>query len=130
MPQSQSAAQQQQQPTSISTLSLFDELCEHNAKVAYRFGKFEVFKNWMILKTLYKDIERYEPVPVPAETATSNNTTSGGLSTAAAAAAGITNPADLKLNMNMSPIVVQGETCDIGAAAKFSKYYQKYPTSN
>lgn len=41
--------------------SSFEALCDHNAKVAHQFGKFEVYKNWMILKTIFKDVDKYEP---------------------------------------------------------------------
>lgn len=61
-------------------------MCEHNAKVAYQFGKFEVYKNWMILKTLYKDIERYEPA---SELISNMSPTGNGTANTVAAVTGV-----------------------------------------
>ena len=37
----------------------FDELCEHNAKVALSFEKFNTYKDWMILKTIFVNFSFY-----------------------------------------------------------------------
>ena len=33
----------------------FEDLCDHNAQVALSYKKFNVYKDWKILKTIYKD---------------------------------------------------------------------------
>lgn len=38
----------------------FDDLCDHNAQVALTYKKFNIFKDWMILKTIYKENKRIE----------------------------------------------------------------------
>lgn len=89
-------------------------MCEHNAKVAYQFGKFEVFKNWMILKTLYKDIERYEPA---AEQLISNMSPSGN-GTASSAVAAVTGV-----------IVSAGTTVGIGHGGVSKQVIHKFGQS-
>lgn len=32
----------------------FEELCEHNAQISLAYDKFNTYKDWMILKTLFK----------------------------------------------------------------------------
>ena len=32
----------------------FEDLCDHNAHVALNYKKFNAYKDWMILKTIYK----------------------------------------------------------------------------
>jgi hypothetical protein len=44
----------------------FEDLCDYNGKVASQYGKFEIYKNWMIMKTIYKENEKYEPVAATA----------------------------------------------------------------
>jgi hypothetical protein len=38
----------------------FEDLCDHNAHVALNYKKFNAYKDWMILKTIYKENKRIE----------------------------------------------------------------------
>jgi len=38
----------------------FEDLCDHNGQVALVYKKFNIFKDWMILKTIYKESKRLE----------------------------------------------------------------------
>ena len=40
----------------------FENLCEYNAKVALEFKRFNVYKDWLILKTIFKDFQKTEPI--------------------------------------------------------------------
>lgn len=41
----------------------FEALCDHNAQVAIAFNKFNIYKDWMILKTIFKSEKKYEAQP-------------------------------------------------------------------
>lgn len=44
----------------------FEALCDHNAQVAIAFNRFNIYKDWMILKTIFKSEKKYETQPTIA----------------------------------------------------------------
>lgn len=84
----------------------FEDLCDHNAQVALAYKKFNVFKDWMILKTIYKDNNKryeskeYQALSNPLTLTLSSNlkaTSQNGVNTAASVGGSDSNLSNLNI---------------------------------